>query len=354
MTADCLIYLVPVVLPGGLTRPQGVTPIPSCARSPSAFSELINRFSSSNGRNLISSLKMDEMPQHEAVIIWTFSSSFLGEQRPLGLPPSNRIIVLSDPFGRIEAIMRSSFLVFSMRILIIALTRLLITNADWVFSNDDLLFPDQIAEAPVSASLFDFAEEPVEFSSLDDMALSSSSSFEPLFFEDMGDTSDVLFSTNDVFADNTFELADCSASEIFPTIGKNKARVRRIDEPSEACKNPTTDTDTDTPLPGADSNGESLDPDDLRNLLTHPDTHRMLDELESSTEGYHTACYLFTRGRLPWGVCSSGNPFDKEPFSSEILVPAWGRVERWLLRRVTIGTLRLIFCLRLLGRKLMK
>lgn len=81
-----------------LTRPHEETPIPSCAGSPSTFSELINRCSSSNGRNLISWLRVDELPQHACV----------------------------------------RFLVFSMRILIIASMGLLM----YYFASEDFLFLD--------------------------------------------------------------------------------------------------------------------------------------------------------------------------------------------------------------------
>lgn len=185
--------------------------------------------------------------------------------------------------------------------------------------NDDLLFDDtslQSYEEDVpfdpsldqSASLFNSAELP------EDSPYSTDVSPSPL-----GQTPALA---DDDVLNNSFQPADCSASEYLPTIGK---KVRRLDDPG-LCKTPATPLGT--------TSGSANDADGV------PDALKLFILGGSGEIQQNPFCYMKTSGVLPWGVCSSGNSQDdtysiRNMFNGHVL---------WTLNYCTVGTRRNLVC----------
>ncbi len=152
------------------------------------------------------------------------------------------------------------------------------------------------------------------------------------------------YSSDDVVFDDSFEIADCSATEnLLPAmgIGKGKSRVRRLDD-SRSCKDPNT---TSPPTAGdTTGSGEerSKEEEILMNLLNDPAFLELLAGAQKNTD-HNFYCYLYTNGLLPWGVCSSGNPADQTLSPVPLDIAWWGSFGIWRLNRCTLGTF-FVFC----------
>ena len=120
-----------------------------------------------------------------------------------------------------------------------------------------------------------------------DQSMNFNSSPEPDLISEDAKSSDLFWNDeNDV--DESFKLADCSSSEIFPALGKS--RMRRPGG-SEECKNPTL-----TPSNSAFSLwwDPAIDPWDILQNRVEQDSMR------------HSDCIVLTSNLLPFGLCHSG------------------------------------------------
>lgn len=207
------------------------------------------------------------------------------------------------------------------------------SSSDDVFQSD-IESPSDQAALPFSqltpglddtaASLFEPADAPVDLGSSNLHAPGSD-------LGDLDNSKDLFASGSNLLSDNTvfntgFDLSDCSPTDSLPNIGKSRARRR---DDSQACPDPT--------VAGAQmASGSADDLSSLRDLFTGLETIQRLAG-GSSTEDQNPACYEFTRGILPWGVCSSGNPDDELQLHSSLMPPAWVIFDIWLLRHCTMG-----------------
>ena len=181
---------------------------------------------------------------------------------------------------------------------------------------------------PSATSPFDPAKLPLDFgssipSASGDLFGDMDNSHDPFV---SASESDPVFSDNAVF-DNGLEVGDCLTTDVFTM---DKSRVRRS-EGSTTCPNPATAATAD--------DGENVDLSGLKDVLTSLETLRRF-HLQRASEEQNTECYEYTRGFLPWGVCSSGDGNDAVSLqsSSSSLSPAWAFFNTWLLRECTIGT----------------
>ena len=164
-------------------------------------------------------------------------------------------------------------------------------------------------------SLFDLASSPEDsISYLNDGS-------ESLFADDdtHGTTTtelDLQSLSDDPLLDGSVAAADCSTSEILPAIGK-KSRVKRLDDPG-TCNNPDTTprTGVNRPSGGRGGGGDFENPKvgELMKLLNDPNFLSMIIRSRVNPD-WNQYCFLFTDGLLPWGVCSSGKPEDKQMLS---------------------------------------
>lgn len=173
-------------------------------------------------------------------------------------------------------------------------------------SNDESLFSDPDLALDASAlpsnelalAPSDQTESPSLFDS--DLLPENSETDTPWSFSwDLNDDSSLGSSLDDVGVDNSFELADCSASESLHFFGKS--RVRRNDHLGICKKKPDAAT--------GESEGWDLE-SFQRALDIRPGAEEKPTELTNS-EQQNRFCFLLTLGALPWGVCSSGNPADE-------------------------------------------
>lgn len=121
-------------------------------------------------------------------------------------------------------------------------------------------------------------------------------------FDNPEDNNLFLSGNFDLVSDDSFRLADCSSSVLSPVIGKS--RVRRLDGGSAGCQN------RDSTLPSG--SGSSFD--DLPAFETLLSTLERAYGSDAAQEElkHNSICSLVTANKLPWGVCSSGDPLHVE------------------------------------------
>jgi hypothetical protein len=173
-----------------------------------------------------------------------------------------------------------------------------IHSADTIgFTHSAGIFDDpNSSSSDQSASLFDQVDLPMdaEYDPMD--------SIESLLWEEdsgirsSSQNDDVTYSQ----PNSPFELADCSASEYLPMISK-KNRVKRQDVPG-FCRSPAAANEPS-------KEGYLGDPPYAPDVLKHDLENnrkaweRVKNLLESNEE--NPFCYLYTAGKLPYGVCSN-------------------------------------------------
>jgi hypothetical protein len=157
--------------------------------------------------------------------------------------------------------------------------------------------------------------------------------------EPLWDAENIVPPLDDTIPADAFELADCSAAEYFPIVGK--PRVRRLDD-SSSCKNP----DTAPPIGSAENlpNGDETFsrgakepinvPEPFWELIYDPSTFERLFRNRQDNEH----CYKWTSGMYPVGLCHSGVPWDSQHFGQTVdLYGAWFFV--YYLNHCTLGML---------------
>lgn len=165
-----------------------------------------------------------------------------------------------------------------------------------------------------------------------------------------GATDDNNNESNSLFLDDHFQLADCSApsqeqslSALDNTLAKS--RLRRRDEGSNRCTNPAV-----TPHTNSQSSTSAADDDNLkriRTLLADPDFRAMAAEANKNPN-FNFPCFILTDGKLPWGVCSSGQENDQSPLDGGVLIDD-AQLPLWSLRQAILGkTFPFLFCVCLL------
>lgn len=189
--------------------------------------------------------------------------------------------------------------------LILSILTNLASPTDYDFAeslNYGSLFPDQPT----------FWDESALSSNL--LALTASNDVASLSFSDSedlsSDTSALIFSSEDLDDDNTMlsspidnqlladssQQADCSTLlESLPFFDKSRARRR---DDLGLCQNNLDDPVgmvTWPDLPG------------LRELRTKPNAQLLMDRAVGDPR-FNGLCFLYSLGRLPYGVCSSGDP----------------------------------------------
>lgn len=148
-----------------------------------------------------------------------------------------------------------------------------------------------------------------------DLTFDLSDDFKPFFADDGNDQNDgssFISSKDDAPFDDTVELADCLLDESFPVINK-KTRVKRV-KGSGTCKTLDNAPPTAGDKPSRGNDDENLSVSNLLRLMSDP---RFMDmsKISRINNDWNQYCYLLTDGLLPWGVCSSGNPFDQQTLS---------------------------------------
>ena len=148
-------------------------------------------------------------------------------------------------------------------------------------------------------------------------------------------------SNNDKFdffdEDDSYKtLADCSTSGSLLAFDISKRRPRRrAGGGGEKCTNPGTTPPTSSQSIPSSSSPDNINLDQLWELLTSPE---MLNKATAIEDPYqNTPCFLLTGGRLPWGVCSSGQPGGQRRalYYAEL---AGLPLATWSLSRATLGT----------------
>ena len=194
-----------------------------------------------------------------------------------------------------------------------SLTAITATMDSWP-SNDESLFSDsdlamdapalpinELALGPSDQDESSWLFDPDLVSLLDPDLLPATSETDTsgLQFWDLDDASTLGSSIDDVEMDNSFQLADCSASESLPLFGKSRAK--RNDNLG-VCKE----------TPDAASDGlEGWTLERLERALNGRPGAAETPEGALNSEEQHEICSLLSLGALPWGVCSSGNPADE-------------------------------------------
>lgn len=255
-----------------------------------------------------------------------------------------------------------------------------VLNPTWP-SENNVLFSDTELSSDQSVSpldrtplLFDLAEVPPksDFSSLD--------ASEDFFEEDRGNsnsnsnshsTNDILspLTENDettslspfseaapIFDDSFAPLAfnvDCHntpehplPSSLFPLVGKWRVRQRFADlDESENCQEQDATLALliadDAANNDAGGRGEISDLSDLGEQLldsSRPILH-VFREGKVDRSKQNSFCYLYTKGDLPIGVCSSGEPDDQTPSTEQFDIPRWNAFNRWELNYGSISML---------------
>lgn len=119
-----------------------------------------------------------------------------------------------------------------------------------------------------------------------DQSMNFNSSPEPDLFPENAKSSD-FFSNDEIGVNESFELADCSSSELRPALGTSRMRRRGV---SEECKNPTSTSST-----SAFSLWDpAIDPWGL-----------VENRIEQNSLRY-SDCVVLTFNVLPFGLCHSG------------------------------------------------
>lgn len=166
-------------------------------------------------------------------------------------------------------------------VLSIILSIVMLTTA-WSLS-DDLFAPE--TEFSLNDEMLAF-DQPTLPTDLD----SSPQDESGLFFEDMESSSSLSSDENGV--GGSFEIADCSPSELFPALGESRMRRR---DGSAGCKNPAS-----TPPTGAGPPFDAArDPFNTQGMI-------FLGGFRVN-QPRNTDCSMLTAYVLPFGVCHSGN-----------------------------------------------
>ena len=156
------------------------------------------------------------------------------------------------------------------------------SDSDW-FGSDEPLAPENGFVWDDEVHEFDQPALPF------DLASSIQDGFGSLFGDMEGSD---LFASDDDGIGESFELAACSSSELFPAIGKSRMRRR---DGSAACMNPASTPQTGT-LPPFDA---ARDPFATQGMT------RLLGDIRFDRPA-NSACEILTWGVLPVGVCHSG------------------------------------------------
>lgn len=197
------------------------------------------------------------------------------------------------------------------------------------------------------------------FTSSASLAQSVSSSL--LYDPAQGDNEDSLFentmensSESEIGLDGLDFLAsaisddDCSAtSMLFPAVGKSRRRDEQITTnnnfaENQKCQNPAA---TDGNGNGADNIPGTTSPpvpegdnDAFRQILYRLTTVQKMQANAISNEDQNPYCFLFTGELYPWGVCSSGNPFDIIIMVNPLTITGFGVYTRFVVNQCTLGT----------------
>lgn len=147
-----------------------------------------------------------------------------------------------------------------------------------------------------------------------------------LLFENPESTNLFLSDSFDLVANESFDLAGCSSSNVSPIV--RKSQVRRRDGPS-VCHNP------DPTPPGSDPSFKGLG--NFEKFL--PNLEKSFD-LDASREipKHNSICSLITANVLPWGVCSSGDRLDVRPAYKQEPDPSLLGLLMFFVDYCTLGT----------------
>ena len=211
---------------------------------------------------------------------------------------------------------------------------------DTLFSNTDLpsnpsliSFNQPLSPTDPNLSLFDPAQVPDN-----SLSFSTGNGKDTSFDFLLGDTNDGIpnWSWSDdgnesnLFSDDAFKLADCSASESLPMI--SKLRLRRRDELK--CTNPATTPQLTLPNLGL---GSDVDLDPLGQFFQDPETAALAREAAENSDN-NVSCWFFTKGQLPWGVCSTGSVSNAHRYGRNLHIGT-KELTMWWLAPCTLGTL---------------
>lgn len=169
-----------------------------------------------------------------------------------------------------------------------------------IIFNNDALFSEQGLTSATSDSIFSPSNQ-ID-NSLSPFTLNESPQEDLSASNLLGQNADSLFDSfdDDLLADSSFGLVDCSSPSNFLALGKS--RVRR----GGFCEN-------SPPASSSSSiNADEWDEDRLREAFKYlPGSEaRVSDVLQNPS--LNALCYLLTGGVLPWDICSSGDPADEQ------------------------------------------
>ena len=213
------------------------------------------------------------------------------------------------------------------------------SDNDWLLQ-DGILSPGQTdLSFNQPASLFDLAKSP------DDSGFGFPDASGSLFQDVDSNSVDVEFIPSPLFDDGTllggpFTLADCSASDSLPVIGKRLRRARRRDD-FGSCKAPTgaTNTPSGDSIGDGDASSDLPDPSPIDEVFTDPE-FALRWAAAKSNENHNGYCFFLTDGYMPWGVCSSGNAGDQSmSMTSAMTMGSLGDFGIWTLNHCTLGML---------------
>lgn len=217
---------------------------------------------------------------------------------------------------------------------------------DTLFSNPELpsspsliSFNQPLSPPDPNLSLFDSSQLPdnaISFFTGYDKDTSDLPSWD---FDDGISTSNWSDDNNEfnLFSDDPFKLADCSASESLPMIRRSR-RLRRRDDLK--CTNPAATPQLSLPTLELNPN---VDLGSLDQISQDPETAALREAAEKNSDN-NVSCYLLTKGQLPWGVCSSGVESSNHRYGRSLEIGV-KHLEMWWLRPCSLGTLSLFFFL---------
>lgn len=200
------------------------------------------------------------------------------------------------------------------------------------FSLDQSLIPLD-SNAPLFSSSQTF-EDPV---SLTDNGIDTSDAFPWNIDSGIISPSSGTASNNNEFnffdENDSFQLADCSTSgSPPPAFNVRKSRLRRRGGGGETC--------TNSQSPPSSSSPGSFSLDQLKEFLENP---AMLNLATAKKDPYqNNHCFILTDGRLPWGVCSSGQPNGQRRTINNVEL-AGLPLTTWSLSGASLGTLFFFF-----------
>lgn len=114
--------------------------------------------------------------------------------------------------------------------------------------------------------------------------------------------------SSDLGLNEPFQLAACSVSDDFTTVGQI-SRLRRSQNP-KSCSSPATGVGNPAGDPDDLEYGDPGDAARLLNDLLDPANSGTLDRAIEKQQGDNMFCDVLTNGELPNGVCSSADPGD--------------------------------------------